>query len=131
MQVGSAISFDHTFKVATNIGYQRKDGVWVCLYDSLFLVMANNGTILTWQFTKGTGFSQVTSLLQNLGKRAEEQDANLNTIYIDDCCKPRRQIKAVFGEAIVVKLDLSMQFKESQELYPNDIPLLIFYIVSY
>ena len=123
MQVGSAISFDHTFKVATNIGYQRKDGVWVCLYDSLFLVMANNGTILTWQFTKGTAFSQVTSLLQNLGKRAEEQDANLNTVYIDDCCKLRRQIRAVFGEAIVVKLDLFHAVQRVTRTVPKRHPL--------
>ena len=45
--VGSTISFDHTFKVASNIGYCRKDKVWVTQYDSLFLVMNSEGKIVT------------------------------------------------------------------------------------
>jgi len=32
------ISFDHTFKVASNIGYVRFDGRWVTQYGSVFLL---------------------------------------------------------------------------------------------
>ena len=39
IEPGSSISFDHTFKVAANIGYIREDGKWIPQYDSLFLVM--------------------------------------------------------------------------------------------
>lgn len=33
---GETISFDHTFKVAANIGFHREDGKWIYQYDSLF-----------------------------------------------------------------------------------------------
>ena len=45
--VGSSISFDHTFKVAANIGYYREDKVWIPQYDSLFIVMNTEGKVLT------------------------------------------------------------------------------------
>ena len=32
--IGNSISFDHTFKVAANIGYHREDNVWVSQYES-------------------------------------------------------------------------------------------------
>lgn len=47
VEVTEAISFDHTFKVATNIGYLHQDGVWVPQYDSLFLVLNPSGQVLT------------------------------------------------------------------------------------
>ena len=34
----SYISFDHTFKVASNIGYQRFDGHWINKYSSVFCI---------------------------------------------------------------------------------------------
>jgi len=34
--VHECISFDHTFKLASNIGYWRSDGKWVAQYDSAF-----------------------------------------------------------------------------------------------
>lgn len=64
--VGESISFDHTFKVAANIGFNRDDGVWVHQYDSLFIVLGQNGKVLTWQLTKSTGFSQIGPLLTDL-----------------------------------------------------------------
>ena len=36
--VGRSISFDHTFRVAANIGYLREDGVWVPQYMTVFLL---------------------------------------------------------------------------------------------
>lgn len=78
--VGESISFDHTFKVAVNIGFNRDDGVWVHQYDSLFIVLGQNGKVLTWQLTKGTGFSQIGPLLTDLKQRGSD----LKCIYIDD-----------------------------------------------
>ena len=63
---GDSISFDHTFKVAANIGFLREDGKWIHQYDSLFIVMNGEGQIYSnmatnkrnnflssWNFIKG------------------------------------------------------------------------------
>ena len=98
-----SISFDHTFKVATNIGYIREDGRWISEYDGLFIVLNENGQVLTWQLTKGTSFAHITTLLQDLLERPNQQ---IKTVYVDECCKVRAKIKSVFGPNIIVKLDL-------------------------
>ena len=82
--VGSSISFDHTFKVAANIGYYREDKVWIPQYDSL------EGKVLTWQLTKGTSFEQVRNILEDLNNRAQRQGQQIQNVYIDDCCKLRK-----------------------------------------
>ena len=48
MPIGNSISFDHTFKIASNIGYTREDKKWI---DSAFLVLNDEGQLLTWQGT--------------------------------------------------------------------------------
>ena len=65
-----SISFDHTFQVATNIGFLREDTVWVPQYNSLFLVMNEKGHVVTWQLTKGTSFSAIETLLSDLKERS-------------------------------------------------------------
>ena len=82
--VGESITFDHTFKVASYIGFLREDGVWVPQYDSLFIVLSQAGRVLTWQLTKGTGFTQIGPLLSDL----KDRGSNLK-VYIDDCCRLR------------------------------------------
>ena len=54
---GESISFDHTSKLAVNIGYNREDDNWIHQYDSLLLVMSEQGKVVTWQLTKGTAFA--------------------------------------------------------------------------
>ena len=76
---GETISFDHTFKVAANIGFYREDGKWIYQYDSLFIVMNGNGQVITWQLTKGTAFSQVATLLKDL----KERSPMIRTVYIE------------------------------------------------
>ena len=98
------ISFDHTFRVAANIGYLRKDGKWVPQYDSMFIVMNEVGEIVTWQLTKGTSFGEVNQLLEDL--KSHPNSNIIKTVYIDDCCKLRKRIETVFGENVAVKLDL-------------------------
>ena len=101
--ISESISFDHTFKVASNIGYLREDKKWISVYDSLMLVLNGDGKVLTWQLTKGTSFSEITSLLQDIARRAQNQ---LKIVYVDDCCKLRNKIREVFGYNITIKLDL-------------------------
>lgn len=103
ISVGESISFDHTFKVATTIGYLREDGKWISQYDGLFIVLNRNGQVLTWQLTRGTSFAHVKTLLQHLLKRPDQQ---IKTVYVDECCKLRAKIKSVLGPNIAVKLDL-------------------------
>ena len=98
------VSFDHTFRVAANIGYLRKDGKWVPQYDSMFIVMNEVGEIVTWQLTKGTSFGEVNQLLEDL--KSHPNSNIIKTVYIDDCCKLRKRIETVFGENVAVKLDL-------------------------
>ena len=105
IQIGSSISFDHTFKVAANI-YHRKDKVWVNQYNSIFLVMNRNGQVITWQLTSGTSLDQVQKVLRDVLERSKEQKQAVETIYVDDCCKVRNKLKAIFGDTVQVKLDL-------------------------
>ena len=99
ISIGSSISFDHTFKVAANIGYYREDKVWIPQYDSLFIVMNDEGKVLTWQLTKGTSFEQVQPLLEDLHSRAQSQGQDIQIVYIDECCKLKRKVASVFGPA--------------------------------
>ena len=49
VDTGEDLSFDHTFKIATNIGFLHDDNKWVCQYDSVFLVFIVQGKIISWQ----------------------------------------------------------------------------------
>ena len=40
------ITFDHTFKVAANIGYLRSDGRWVTQYNSVLIIMNEDGLVM-------------------------------------------------------------------------------------
>lgn len=66
------ISFDHTFKVAANIGYLRSDGKWVTQYNSVFIVMNQAGQVMGWQFTKSTAMDEVKELLISVLHRVED-----------------------------------------------------------
>jgi len=101
--IEQSISFDHTFKVATNIGYLREDKKWITEYDGLLLVLNDRGQVVTWQLTKSTSISESETLLKNICERSK---ASLKTIYIDNCCNLRNKIKAIFGADVEVKLDL-------------------------
>lgn len=52
IKIRKYICIDHTFKVASNIGYLRSDGKWVTLYESIFIVLNEEGVVVAWQFTK-------------------------------------------------------------------------------
>ena len=106
VNTGCSLSFDHTFKIASNIGYTRKDGKWVSQYDSAFFVMNSEGKIVSWQFTKGTSFKEIKTLLTSINLRAIKQGNTIQTVYIDNCCQWRRMLQDVFGEDVQVKLDL-------------------------
>ena len=47
------LSCDHMFKVSANIGF------WMKLYDTLFIVLNEEGIVLSWKLCKRTNFSSV------------------------------------------------------------------------
>ena len=103
IDVSDSISFDHTFKIASNLGYLRQDRKWINEYDSLLLVLNNAGKVIAWQLTKGTSFLQAEKLFLDIEKRS---NGKLRTVYVDDCCKQRNKIQEIFGIHVSVKLDL-------------------------
>jgi hypothetical protein len=103
---GETLSFDHTFKIASNIGCVRPDKKWACQYDSVFLVFNGYGKIVSWQFAKGNGFDHVRYLLHNIKKRNQEMNSEVKTVYVDNCCQWRQKIKEVFGPDVTVLLDV-------------------------
>ena len=80
------LSADHTFKVSSNIGI-IKDGQWLKIYDSLFLVMNEKGVVVLWQLCKGSKFATVEESLSRLKKRLDIQGSDISRIIIDNCCK--------------------------------------------
>ena len=73
-----SISFDNTFKVASNIGYLREGGKWICEYDGLFILLNKDGKIVSWQLTKGTSFAHINDLLQQIIKHHQDQCIKIN-----------------------------------------------------
>ncbi len=106
MQVKQTIRIDHTFKVASNIGFLRPDGKWVTQYGSVFLVLNDEGAVVTWQLTKTTSFDEVTLLLSHLRERISLPEGKRLTVYVDNCCTVRKKLQQIYGTNVVVKLDM-------------------------
>lgn len=58
MTADTFLSCDHTFKVSANIGFSFNNR-WVKLYDTLFIVLNEEGIVLSWKLCKGSKFSSV------------------------------------------------------------------------
>ena len=104
--VQECISFDHTFKLASNIGYWRSDGKWIVQYDSAFFVLNERGEIVTWRLTKGQSFSNVEPQLQQLKNRLLKHGKAVREVHIDNCCTLRNKVQQLFGPETKVYLDL-------------------------
>ena len=103
LTANSYISFDHTFKVASNIGFQRADNRWITQYNSVFFVMNEIGQVIAWQLAKSTSIDEVELLLNRLTARLTT--ASL-PVYIDNCCQLREKLTNIMGTNVLVKLDL-------------------------
>ena len=101
---GSWLSSDHTFKVAGNVGLWQ-NGHWIRQFNSLFSVMNEDGIVLAWQLTRGTGFARVKTLLIGIMNRLVKSGITLQGFSIDNCCAWRLLLQGVFG-VIPVELDL-------------------------
>ena len=56
------IAYDHTFKIAANVGYLRESN-WVNQYNSAIFIVSDSGQVLAWQFTMGTSMDEIETLL--------------------------------------------------------------------
>ena len=106
LPVTDCIRLDHTFKVASNIGYLRPDGKWITQYGSVFIVLNKFGQVIAWQLTNTISLDEVESLLCNLKKRILLAANETLTIYVDNCCHVKAKMKQAFGEYTEVKLDI-------------------------
>ena len=106
LSITKSIRLDHTFKVASNIGYLRPDGRWVTQYGSVLMVLNEEGEVVTWQFTNSTSIDEVQPLLCSLKERIKVSEGTHLTIYVDNCCHVRSKLKSIFGNDTIVKLDI-------------------------
>ena len=104
MTAGKWLSCDHTFKVSASIGFWLNKR-WVKLYDTLFIVLNEEGVVLSWKLCKGTNFSSVENVLKLLKERLHRQGKNPTIYMLDNCCSWRTKVTKVFPN-IAVKLDL-------------------------
>ena len=97
------LSCDHTFRVSANIGFWLNKR-WVKLYDTLFIVLNDEGIVLSWKLCKGTKFSSIENVLKLLKERFDRQGKNPTIFMLDNCCSWRTKVTKVFPN-IAVKLD--------------------------
>ena len=105
--------------MASNIGYRRLDGKWITLYNSIFIVLNDVGQIVMWQFTKTTGFDEVTPMLTTLVMRINQPIK----IYVDNCCQQRAKLKQIFGQETIVNLDLFHAVQRLTRVMPKRHPM--------
>ena len=56
---GTALSFDHTFKVSNHVGIVRNDDSFVKQFVGCFLEMNEYGEVTAWRLTKATAFDEL------------------------------------------------------------------------
>lgn len=102
-----SISMDHTFKVSKNIGAVRSvDNKWVQQFSALFIVLNEQGLVLTWALTEKENFAEISPLLTSLRDRLANKSLVLSHASIDNCCKWAQLLGEVFGPGLEVKLDI-------------------------
>ena len=122
LPVNKFISLDHTFKVASNIGFVRSDGKWIRLYNSVFIALNEHGQVISWQFARTTSLDEVKKQLQNLCVRMRHASVVPCTILVDACCSQRQKLKQIFVEESVVSLDIFHAIQRVTQNFLNGIP---------
>ena len=119
------VSFDHTFKVASNIGFLRGDNKWINQYNSVFFVMNEVGQVIAWQLTKTTSMDEVELLLANVANRFQKQSSSELPVFVDNCCLLRDKLTAIMGSRILVKLDLFHAVQRITRTIPKRHPFFL------
>ena len=112
------------FFAAGNIGFSRiGDNTWITQYKALFCVLNGKGQVMTWRLMPGWSFAEVHDDLLVLKDRLVTQGKTLKEFYIDNCCSWRNKLQKVFGEQLVVYLDIFHAVKRFGEKIPKHHPL--------
>ena len=93
----SFITIDHTFHVASNVGYLCSDGRWITQYSSLFIVLNDVSQVFAWQLTKTTSMDECKELLCALRNRQLSHGTAIEEVYTDNCCTIKAKIHSIFG----------------------------------
>ena len=104
LKIKQCLRLDHTFKVASNIGYLLADGKWITQYSSIFIVLNEIGEVVAWQLTNSTSIDEVAQILSSVKERISEDQ--LIKIYEYNCCHVRKKLEHIFGSRAIVKLDV-------------------------
>ena len=109
---------------AENIGFsQIGDNRWIMQYEALFCVLNSKGQMATWRLTPRLSFGEIQDDLIALRDRLLSQGKVLKEFYIDNCCSWRKKLQAVFGDHLVVYLDIFHAVKRVSDKIPKRHPL--------
>ena len=109
---------------AENIGFsQIGDNRWIMQYEALFCVLNSKGQMATWRLTPRLLFGKIQDDLIALRDRLLSQGKVLKEFYIDNCCSWRKKLQAVFGDHLVVYLDIFHAVKRVSDKIPKRHPL--------
>ena len=70
------------------------------------MVLNEEHLVVSWQLAEKEKFDVIKELLTNLKTRLDDHDADVRFFIIDNCCKWRHKIQELFGENVIVLLDL-------------------------
>ena len=72
------------------------------------MVFNGEGNIVSWKFTKGTGFHHVKTLLEAIHSRSQSQNQAVK-VYIDNCCQWRAKVQGVVGSHVLLDVFHAVQ----------------------
>ena len=78
---------------------------------------------MTWRLTPRLSFAEVEDDLRALKNRLLSQGKALKEFYIDNCCTWRKKLQTVFGDQLVVCLDIFHAVKRVSDKIPKRHPL--------
>ena len=81
--------------------------------------MNAQGQVVTWRLTSKLSFTEIENDLTALKSRLEAQGKVLKEFYIDNCCSWEKKLKQVFGEQLMVYLDIFHAVKRFSEKIPK------------
>lgn len=61
---------------------------WVKLYDTLFIVLNEEGIVLSWKLCKGINYLSVENVLKLLKERLDRQGKNPTIFMLDNSAVP-------------------------------------------
>ena len=119
----SVISMDHTFKVSCNIGTTGADGVWVPMYENLFIVLNERGQVMDYRLNKSTAFTHIEDIVVNLRDRLLSQNVAELLVMLDNCCHwQNKMTSALLPIKTAIKLDIFHALKRVTSTIPKTSP---------